>query len=510
MVMRLNDANKIVSMLEPELHRGRQKIILDYDYVDKSNVLEVLSKALPYHGKNAQDCQYLIDYYLGKQTILNRPEPETSHINNKTVVNHAFPTTRQITGYTLGNPVELVQKNVDKAQDVSTIGDIYDNVGAFATDTNTLTYMSICGIAYQITLPSEDISKDNIPDMPITYKELDPRDTFCVYSSKMNNKKIMSCNIIRTENDGKIYIVYTDDYVFTINGTDKTIDEVVDNVIGVNPISMFENSLFMTGDWEPAISVMDAINIVASDSLNDIENTIRSLLVLVGTELEDDETSLKTIKQNRLLTVVGNQGANADAKFISPSVDSASLEAIREWLEDKLRIITGIPDRQTASGGDTGTAVLNRNGWTDIEIVAKLKELFFKKGKREQLDVAIRILKLLNLISQDTKAMDINITIGRHTTDNLQSKAQAFSTLVGTGELATIDCLEMSGLTTRINEVIARGEQAKAEKEAQALVEASVEASMNNASENTDTNVKNNGMNEYNKNKQKVDENATA
>jgi hypothetical protein len=110
-------------------------------------------------------------------------------------------------------------------------------------------------------------------------------------------------------------------------------------------------------------------------------------------------------------------------------------------------------------------AVINRDGWTDIEIVARLKEMFYKKAKRQQLSVGIAILKKLGLISKDVSALDIDISVGRHTTDNLQTKTQAFSTLVATGELATIDCLELSCLTNKSREIVERGEQAKKERE---------------------------------------------
>ena len=114
-------------------------------------------------------------------------------------------------------------------------------------------------------------------------------------------------------------------------------------------------------------------------------------------------------------------------------------------------------------------AVLNRNGWTDIEIVAKLKELFIKKAKKRQLAVALRILKQLDLISDDLNVIDIDTTIGRHTMDNLSTKASAFSTLVATGELATIDALELSGLTNRVSEMVDRGKKAKEERQKEAI-----------------------------------------
>jgi SPP1 family phage portal protein len=234
---------------------------------------------------------------------------------------------------------------------------------------------------------------------------------------------------------------------------------------------MLENSLFLTGDWEQAISVMNATNLVTSDSLNDIEGIIRSLLVITGTEFEEgkEKDSLQDIKSNRLLTLVSPAGGNVDAKFISPQLDSVSVQNIREYLDEARNIITGIPDRDNNTGGDTGTAVLNRNGWTDIEIVARFKEMFIKKARKKQLEIGLEILKRLNLVSEDMRVLDIDITIGRHTTDNLSTKATAFSTLVATGELATIDALELSGLTTRTAEVVERGKKEKEEREKKAI-----------------------------------------
>ena len=473
------------------INYGRQRIVLDYDEVTSENVLEVLEKALETHESNQSDCEYLINYFLGEQDILDRTESQTSNINNKIVVNHAFPITREIVGYTLGNPIELTPITSGARSDVDTINKLYNYEEMYMVDTNTATYSSICGVGYYITLPSSEITKDNTPDVPIVTDTLDPRYTFVVQSSSVMNPQIMSCHYVETD-DHTIYTCYTDKYKFVI--TDMDTVETTTNPIGYDPITMEENSLFLTGDWEQAISVMNAENIVASDSINDIEGTIRSLLVILGAEFEDgDETTLSTVKKNRLLTLSNASGGNVDAKFISPSLDSVSTENIREYLQDARNIITGIPDRDsTSTGGDTGTAVLNRNGWTDIEIVAKLKELAIKKAKKRQLQVAIEILKKLNLVSDSLMVTDIDINIDRHRMDNLSARTSAFSTLVATGELATIDCLEMSGLTNRATEVVERGKEAKAERQ-QDTINSITETSQSNDNSNGETTETANG-----------------
>ena len=456
-----------------KIHYGRQRIILDYQEVTPDNLFEVMSKVLPIHKQNAKDCDYLINYFLGDQDILNRTGVYTNNINNTTVVNYAFPITREIVGYTFGNGVELLQRDMKYQKDVSKLSDIYTYEFSYYVDICSAIYSSICGLGYQITLPSKDITKDMTPDVPIVYDYLDPRFTFIVQSTEIGNPVILSGYFIKNKLTGKWeYTCYTNKYKFTFNyGEPKSLRTSV-NILGINPISMVENSLFLTGDWEQAIAVMNASNMVASDSLNDIEGTIKALLVIIGAEFDDADEDAKRIKEKRILTLTKGNGnlANLDAKFIAPQLDSTSVENIRKYLEDARNVITGIPDRSAnSSGGDTGTAVLNRDGWTDIEIVARLKELFFKKAKKQQLAVGIKILKNLGLLSDDLSVMNIDVIIGRHTTDNLQTKTQAFSTLVATGELATIDCLELSNLTNRTREIVERGEKAKKQRQKDAI-----------------------------------------
>lgn len=450
-----------------ELNYGRQRILVDYTEVTSQNVIEILEAAEKIHEKNRSDCDYLIQYFLGEQDILNREASSTSNINNKIVVNYALPITREIVGYTLGSPVEFVARG-DKQEEVQIINDSYDYESVNTTDMCAAIYASICGVGYYITLPSTEITKDNTPEIPLVVDYLDPRNTFVVQSNVIGTPQLMSCTIIETE-ETTYHICYTDTNRFIVENMEKVTTE--SNPIGKDPITMLENSLFLTGDWEQAISVMNATNLVTSDSLNDIEGIIRALLVITGTEFEEgkESESLSNIKSNRLLTLVSPAGGNVDAKFIAPQLDSIGVQNVREYLDEARNIITGIPDRDNNTGGDTGTAVLNRNGWTDIEIVARFKEMFIKKARKRQLEIGLEILKRLNLIGDDMRVLDIDITIGRHTTDNLSTKATAFSTLVATGELATIDALELSGLTTRTAEVVERGKQAKEEREKKAI-----------------------------------------
>ena len=57
------------------------------------------------------------------------------------------------------------------------------------------------------------------------------------------------------------------------------------------------------GDFEVAISVLNALNQIASDSVNDVENVIKSLLVIINSELDQDVAA--NAKKNRILELLG-------------------------------------------------------------------------------------------------------------------------------------------------------------------------------------------------------------
>lgn len=454
---------------------GRKRIIFE-DEINRDTIIEVLQKAMTIHLQNQKEMQYLIDYYKGKQSILNRANPYASDINNKVVLNYAYSSVRDIVGYTFGKDAEITQRKFKSKEDVETLSDIFNYENSSIADTEAATMAAITGIGYQSTLPTEELDSDYMPDIPIKINSLSPLTTFVVQSAKIGNPIRLSCTYW-TDLNGKYtyFTAFTDTECYHIrakaNGTmasiigDNEILDVIPNIIGLNPISMIQNNAFLMGDFEIAITVLDALNQIASDSVNDVENVIKSLLVVINAELEDGAS--KDIKENRILELVGNPGlGNVDAKFIYQQLDSQGIQNLREYFEEAYKIIIGIPDRKTrgGGGGDTGDAVKLRDGWADIEVVARVKEKYFKVAKKKQIGVAIAILKGLNLIGTELKLIDIDVKLPRNKNDNLQTKAQSYATLVGTKTIAPEDALNIADMTTDTAEVIRRGDKYWEEK----------------------------------------------
>lgn len=453
--------------------KGRKLIIIDEE-VNRNTIVKILQKAWTKHMKNVVDINFLIDYESGQQNkdVANStPDFYGSNMQKQTTINYASSTVRTIVGYTYSQGAQITQRKGKHLKDIEKLIDVMSYENSETVDHEAGTIASICGVGFFGTFPTKELYSDYMPDYPIVPISLDPRTTFLVCSPELGNPTKLSVTYYVSEEKNKtVFYCYTDTETYTIecdgkgfNNSAQIVDEDI-NPIGLNPISIIKNNQFMRGDFETAIQISDALNLLASDSLTDVENVIKSLLIIINAELTTDEA--KKAKKNRIIQLIGQPGAIPDAKFIYQQLDSTGIKELREYIEEAYKTVTGTPDRKTRSGGggDTGDAVKLRDGWADIEIVARIKENYFKIAKKKQLAVAIKILQLLNQVSKEFKLEDIDVKLPRNKNDNIQTKAQSYSTLMATNTIAPEDALSMADMTTDITGVVSRGQKYQEQK----------------------------------------------
>ena len=457
--------------------KGRKLIIIDEE-INPGTIKDVIRKALTTHQENVADINQLLDNYCGDQNKDGRKNTTDFYgkgIDNQTTINYNYSTVRTIVGYTYSQGAQITQRKGEYQKDIEKLLDVMSVENSETVDNESGNYASICGMAYFGLFPTKELYSDYMPDYPVVSIALDPRTTFVVCSPELGNPVKLSVTYYYSNEKKKTtFYCYTDNETYIIeskgsggialNNQAEIIDHDI-NPIGLNPIQLVKNNQFMQGDFELAIDIADALNLLAADSLSDVENVIKSLLIIMNAELTEPE-AIKA-RKNRILQLIGQPGQNVDAKFIYQQLDAMGMQNLREYLEEAYKTVVGIPDRKTRSGGggDTGDAVKLRDGWADIEIVARIKESYFKIAKKKQLAVAIKILQLLNMVSKNFNIENIDVKLPRNKQDNIQTKAQSFSTIMATGEIAPEDALAMADMTTDITGVIQRGKKYKEENQ---------------------------------------------
>lgn len=455
-----------------------------YNVLNRENIVDAVNLALKVHYENAREIRTLLNYYKGEQSIFNRVKEVRPDVDNKVVINYANTFTRDIIGYTFGKPMQYVARRSDSENGESSIKDEVRLLNDYAemndkstSDQEKATNASIYGISHRAIFPRKSNSED---EAPYYYLDLDSECTFVAYSSQLSRDPVFACTYTKSyglnEDNYCLYTVYTTDEVYmfkvpftsgisdsTYVGANITKDNMIEgfpksNPLGMIPIVECENNQFRMGHWETAITLMDAINKTASDSVNDVEQFVNAILVAVNAEFTKEE--MDNVKNHKFAQIKSFQGLNADLKYIHAQLDGGSVEQLRQYLEDCLRAVVGIPDRKTrgGGGGDTGDAVKLRDGWADMEVVARTTETFNKKSEKKELKIILKILKDLKKISK-TSMINVDIKYPRNKTDNLNSKVTAMATMLGTELMAPEDVLDIVDITSDNAEVIARGEE---------------------------------------------------
>ena len=456
--------------------KGRKQIIID-EKITPYTIKEVIGKAWDKFKVNKAEINKLIAYYCGEQNQDLKGVTEDFYgkeLSGKVTINYASSTVRTIVGYTYSQGAQITQRKGEHQKDIEKLIDIMNYENSETVDHEVGTMASICGMSYIGLFPTAELYSDYMPEYPIVPMYLDPRTTFTVCSPELGNPTRLSVSYyISHEQNKTVFYAYTDTerYLIECEGEDnfnKDQARIIDydvNPIGLNPIILVKNNQFMQGDFELAMDISDALNLLAGDSIGDVENVIKSLLIIINAELTTDEA--EKARKNRILQLIGQQGVDVDAKFIYQQLDAVGMQNLREYLEEAYKAIVGIPDRKTrgGGGGDTGDAVKLRDGWADIEIVARIKEQYFKIAKKKQLAVAIKVLKLLGEVSENFKLEDIDIKLPRNKHDNIQSKAQSFGSMMATGVIAPEDALAMADMTNDITGVVERGKKYQKENQ---------------------------------------------
>ena len=468
------------TVLQPKVLTGRKKIKTSYlcptqigdgmygtGVLNADTMTTVLNNAIDSHRDNAMAINYLMEYAKGRQDILDRQKDVRSDVNNRVVINYANAFTRDIVGYTFGKPSEYILRKGDETikSELSYLNDCCEYLDKNASDTTKATTASICGISHRGIFPNP--SDENVP---FSYVDLDSEATFVVYSTQMTSEPVFACTysygIDDSGNETVVYYVYTKDEIYVYEIINSDLSHVSDaNIVEgfpkANPLGMVniienENNQFRMGHWETALTLFNAINIVGSDSVNDVEQFVNSILVAINAEMDED--TLTSVRNNKYAEIKSSQGMQADLKYISEQLDGGSVEQLRQYLEDCLRIVVGIPDRKTrgGGGGDTGDAVKLRDGWADMEIVARTTETFARKSEKNELKIILSLLKDLQKI-ETLSIIDIDIKYPRNQSDNILTKANAYNMLHSTGTISPEDNMEIVNLTNNAKEIVERG-----------------------------------------------------
>ena len=435
---------------------GRLDIYSSLDEITAENVLGEVNSAMVYHLANMFQEDFLYWYTRGVQPILKRKKNIREDILNIVQVNTAAEIVDFKDGYLLQKPCAYIARRKGVQTKIKKLNEYLYRSGKEEADNKTADWFHRVGKGVTFVEPNDD------DDTPFKSYALDPRAAFVVYSLKPGNKPVMGVNFVT--NDGVArFDVFTEKQVFHLSGTmvgnmastlknhdfmvtATAVDSVEPNVLGRIPIIEYRYNSVNTAAFELAIPLLDELSNLASNACDGVEQFIQSLAIAVNCEFPED-TTITDIRKAGMIALRSVGENKADFKVLSEQLDQTQTKVLMDSLREEVLRICAMPNR--SNGGSTydttGAAILASYGWYQADCSARNTEDLFKESNRQFDRIVVEILRRKGLLDINLNDFELNFPHGE--TANVQSKAQAFQTLMAAGlhpELAA----EKSGISS--------------------------------------------------------------
>lgn len=406
---------------------GRQVIYSTERYISRENVVNVLQRAFTSHLRNRAEIDYLYRYYKGEQPILGRQKEVRPEICNRVVVNRANEIVTFKTGYLLGEPVQYVCRSDESevADGVSKLNDYALSEDKPAKDKELADWWHICGTSYRMVLPDEmaDVEED---EAPFEIYTLDPRNTFVVYSSGLGNPPLLAVTYYQLDDGTTKFSCYSVDKYFEITDTWNILREEP-QILGI-PIIEYPANAARLGSFEIVLPLLDAINTVASNRMDGVEQFIQALMLFHNVTI-DEEKFARLRELGALMYRDADGQTKGEVSYLTAELNQSQTQTLMDDMYDTVLTICGMPNRNGGSStSDTGSAVIMRDGWSSAEARAKDSEQTFRCSEKQFLKLVLKICNGLKGLKLKLSALEIRFT--RRNYENITEKANVLVSML--------------------------------------------------------------------------------
>lgn len=422
---------------------GRRKIFTDAAEITIKNVVAEVNAAFLVHSANRNEIIELYRYYRNKTAIEGKTKEVRENINFKVAEARCLEVTNFYKGYIFGEPIQYVRRERSKdsvtnddamAADINALNSAMSDANKAACDSELGKWILVGGAGYKMALPNPVWTMGG-DEPPFNVYSCDPRRSFVVYSSDIDERAVMNVLYAKRKNGDIVFTVYTPLWVFKFKYGYNDVN-IERNPLGMLPMVEYA-AADRLGVFEPVMPLIDALNALQSNRMDDVVQFVNSFLAIIGAEL--DEGTYKKLEEWKTLLLP----EGTDAKYLSGNLNQADVQKLKDDLYQAILTITGTPNRNGGSStSDTGQAVELRDGWSSAETRAKDIETSFKAAEKEHLKVILRIMR--DTVGTQLKLSDINPHFTRRNYENIATKSQVLISMLNNPkihpELAFTSC----------------------------------------------------------------------
>ena len=350
---------------------------------------DVIAFCIKEHQKELERLNRLSDTYDGKHEILKRKKDSSNDLTN-VMVNNAKYVTDMNVGFTFGNPIAYTP---GKDKNIDPVIEAFDEMSIKKHDREIGKDLSVYGIGYELHYLT--VEKDiTVPKITC----IDPRGMFLVTDDTVEGHPLFAVRYIQKFDlkgeavgynvevySPQWYIVYR---VENLEFKEPTRLKIKPHFYNAVPVVEFRNNEEKQGDFEQAMSLINAYNVLQSDRINDKEAFIDAILVLYGFTIEEEG------KGDMIEAPSKEDGAAVE--WLTKTFNEQDVDVLSKSIERDIHKVTYTPNLndENFAGNISGEAMKYKLFGLLQLLVTKTG--YFEDGVKQRLQLMENILNVSN------------------------------------------------------------------------------------------------------------------
>lgn len=446
---------------------------------------EVLAYISAYEKSEVPRMDKLWEYYLGKNTtITNRGKAkDVNNPDNRIKVPYGRKIITTYSGYAFRpkfityKPTEteqketpedksLINKVMNKAKEIfnkkitletdayfKQIDDNFKINKEWIKTNRAGRNTAIFGVAYELVYIDSEVGFEEGASTEIVTKNIpkfvsvDPREMILLYDYSIEPKIKIAIRFYKTENNnGKVEVYYNNRVELynrvkenVENGMGKdtlTLESSNINFFGKPPVVAYYFGDEMNGLIEPVLDLIDAYDVLVSDSMNEFDRFAFAYLIMKKFGLSDmvkkqspemTEAALQKLKKKRMFEHLPE---GAEISFLTKDIPTQFIEYMTKLLREQIHIQSHVPDFSMMTGALTGAAIDRL--LFDFENVVSSAEADFDVGLANRIEL-ITIIYVKSQRGINGSPDMISISHKRNKPNNLAEMADVANKMKAAG-----------------------------------------------------------------------------
>jgi len=409
----------------------------------------------------------LNNYFKARNsTIVNRKKPDASSTDNKIIVAYGRKIVNSFAGYayrpnyiTYKADIERDESLLEGEEKVQLPEEVYmeqlqkifNKNKEHIKTAKAGKMFAVYGVYYEIVYIDRETEYKNgqlINNAIPKFFGVDPREMILIYDYESEPNKKFGIRFYKTEKETYRVEVYSADkidvYIRTkdVDYTWKLkLEETYPNYFNAIPIVAYYFDDDMTSIMDPVLSLIDANDVLYSDSMNEFTGFASAYLVMTKFGLTDP-TKMKTpgmfsevlanLKRKR---VIENLPADASIKYLLKDIPTEFITFMSEKIREQIHIQSHVPDFTSEKmSGASGIAI--KRLLFDFENLVSSADANFDLGLNERIELITIIMKKAKMGINEDMDMDVitinhkrnlPLDLGEYATTAVSLKSAGFS-----------------------------------------------------------------------------------